>query len=1272
MNRSISSKNSFCNEYNATTFQGVEKRCHSTTKLEEANENSEIQGKLVCSGETRITINKPSVFGEAEKCNQTLDLDPVRDLWWDSSTDISCKSSAPPSKPSGSKESSSQLLSSQSSKTTNISHPDTTVLSNNGATLQDDRTKQNPNISDSLELAQDISNVANKNYHSSLLTKKKVVPQKYLTLSFVDVQKTKCFNGEINAADLHENPTLLPEKKRVELADEDNAIVAVISHDRFDLNNEQEQSLQNPNQSSAEQSARNILDQNVVTDVELDFHLTNSRPSVMSITRQQSWSLTSGVKSLPCSPLLSDLSSPESLLRSRSCSLFNERSETDPQIDKTSRICTPHSRVYTNSSLGNTNQNGTFSLCLNNVTNQRVLTRGHSKAKLEFTTDDKKCSSLLSTDNDVSNRRSVRSDTFFAQESTKEDGGKNFSWTEPRQSTFEKSDDMIAEFPSSGNVAYLKKCFLSNGVGSNTIIQKVGYPLSHEPLNTSFKAGFGENKNSPKKTSFAATKVASFDCNKNTVVASQTNLTHLTQQHIQSLPDSSGNSVLLHYIEKASKLSSTDTSSTIVSRNPRSRIIVKAEKLKKQDRVDSSCDLKSPDADEKRSAESSTFNNSVSAKDFIQLSVTSASAYNLSKVTTFHNRNRSVELVPQSTISKASFTSSKAYETNDNNMSSGLARSRVTSTIKSRVQQLVDCSLRTSANPIYSPCLAALQAAGFNRKRFGVFPVFSSYASKVSRSRSNSLPSSPKRSSVVNCLQKSASLSDVFYDSTENDSSLFNSKTLATTFSSDKSSNLLSNNTSVSKDQKFLAQLNEKDTYVSYPLPTPTPDYPSCLQNKVASNFALENRQYADISRSSYPTNAENNHPEVKSDGSVSTGSGMTSSGSFAENRFQKLDEDTENALRKSAQVLIDSVKDVQHSSNLSYEDHVHDDRPRAKFDVDTVASPFQQSNQEEVRGFDHELLNRSTQTPERFSSVDEKDANKKPLPPKEPPRSKSPNVQQKTSCKSDSHDKNAGSSRRAVVCSNPSTAPTFFPYFPLFAVAGSTSEARYISSSLAPTNLGQHILRGPCIPPISWYPLSCLNNSPLKPKCKTMNKNTSNLRLSNESLDANQSSTETGTSFTKLKVSERPRSSSITTIGSGAKDDRPEGAAAAPCIFVPCQANPESVIVDPYHPYFKRRLFSEINLGTKSRTGRRNMNLFLAKRPYMAKPSVKSTKQRQANVSHPAAKRVTRRPRFVRSSLSDDTVYEMVKERKGSFVTRPALKVNRFRTTFFSFKNCC
>ena len=1239
--------------------------------------------QLFTSGETRTNVRMPSTSSKVGNWSRNPNLDPGKDLWWDSTTDIS---SVPPSRPNSFLETASQDPSPPpNNENTKLFQSDTTVRSSNAVTIQDDQTtlKSGNDVNKaSTYLQNGLDSIAPPNGHDFnreaansnngdglkwITDKKHPFPSKYLTLSFVDVRKVKDKNlndkGNIVEVPSSENPSLLSEADRGELADEDNAIVAVIpSGPVYTKSNSLQPSKSFENDGVSQ--CRIATDRDFVRQTpdqklgeESEAFSTDPLLSAASVAAQYSGSLTSGVRSLPCSPFLSEWGESEPLLRSQSSGAIGILSESTPRDEKPTRVCTPHARMFSVHPFRNANAKRTFNFCLE--TNKDVKSESAGKNSSCFINAMSDNEQKLRCQNTMTSSSSGDIEPFVSGTST------NLAFAKPyktNQKTYEldRNLEQVHQFsnPTPSSIATMKlKEWLSTDLRANDFEQKT---TLHNHLNKTRMRIDNLDKTSAEK---------SLQLNKNVVYkgretfatdilrSTSQNSTH--ESNIPSILGSIDNAALLEYIEKvANPAVPPCISSPIASSNS----VLEAPKTEDPKQMNEALSAVAPVATTSNQL-SETFEQK--EEKFIQSKAAGCGSLVIANV-----EPESAKLLTSKTISSPIRIPSK---TTTSSTKACVAHGRATSSIKTLVQQLIDSSSRTTVNPIYSPCLAALQATGLNRKRFGVFPYESvlfpsSYHSKFSPTRSISLPSSPKCTFTSKSLQKSLSLSDVFYDSTAEDSLLFKSKAYATpVFSSVTSETRSTNEESSAKQPDVLTQLDRKSTYVAYPLPTLTPGQATSATISKVTCFSAEKPMLADIS-------------QLDSEDSPSFEPVVTSSNESFDDRSPKLDTDVENELRKRAKVLIDSVKVVQHGYNLSYEDeNVGNLVPiQAKQSDSGQSSTTGQQNYQcpstyaldnNCEAVDLETLHQSTQTPERFlGDSDQKDVvesevgdAKLDLPPKKPPRSKSPDPHLDDFKTIETKEKNSAPPEESLVTesSQPVTAPALFSYYPFFALGGSsTAKPHYVSPSLIPTGFDHNFLRGTYIPPISWYPLPCekIRLPILQVKNDADFENSRHLFASNASLELHDGSNEAKTSLNTLQLPEKPRSSSDPNINQTADNQKLFEAPTAPYILIPYQTHSENFVVKPCHPFpTRRRSFSGISssAAAKARVGRRNLNILLSKRPYMARPP----KQNQANVSHPPAKRVSRRPRFVRSSLSDDTVYELVKDKKGSFMTKPAVK---------------
>ena len=1161
----------------------------------------------------QLNICKPSV-SENMGINETFGQD--RDLWWDNSTDIGIKSSA-----TTSKINSSSSLHSQNSGESLQLPSDKTVLSKESPRKCEDisenmeaektqnalenslRRNQNNCDVDPRKEEVTINNVRTSG--STLKVKtviKQTAPQHCSSLAFGNGSSDKSNGCKIIDSLENHLDNCNSDVARGELRDEDDAIVAVIQHDISDLNDNDLQRSDSLNDDVHSKIFRqkevyhhHCSKNDLTSDMFSSIDALNLRETMMSILVRNSDSLTSGVKSLPCSPFASDTFHSDPLFRSCSSSAIKDRPES--AVTNETRVCTPHSKTISHW-FCRINSDKTFSLEL----------------------DREKC------DN-------------FEQQMNKEKS----------KECFQKAE------ASEKNKPFIEKRLMFD---ENLKL------YSQSNCSASSHRNFSQSRNS--KVSDPAVKNASDNAKKSLITCSGISQMFTLNNQLGKLPEnrsgfsdgatkrfSTDNSCLLKYMDKAAAFN-TQQSAASCSRNaldavanvhyfhkqtPDNRYL---EQQYKQDKIAHSV---------KQDSENNISRQLAELPSELPVQPTSDNFSSDSVVHNFNLRTRPTEL--SLSIASPKVSSAENPKANDD-ISTACVTSKIQSDIKSRVQKLLDYSSRGRAGPVYSPCLASLQATGLNKQRFNFFPyhsiIFPSNCAKILSNQTASLPPSPKRPTGLNSFQRSISLSDVFYDSTTDDSVMLNSKSKTISLSLSTISDSM---------QQMVNQQYGKGTYVSYPLPTLTPsDQSNYKEDETAGRFA----NIFDLK----PLSPKKKQVETVQDKDreifSSSDEKRTVSSSSPDQRSQKLDSATETELRKSAQVLIDSVNENQRCLRTvtpcsKFESA---EEPAVQSPLSSSVRPAQKLQQNNNDRHAKQSLDQSTQTPERFlEKVDgEKDFTSKLLfPPKKPPRSKSPSTAEKPLKNNQQQEfGNIPSVQVLPLNCGDSEEAQSICYYPFVAISGSPpAETHLISPSFLPRRINQHILRSPCVPPISFCPLPVNGMNKKETELELDVKQSTKCGKVSDFSGKKQDSFKRSTGSSNLLSGSETSSATFNTRAypTTSKEVSSWDSSVVPYILIPYSNRPNAGFLNPYSHVVRRRSFSEVSSSAidKARLNRRNMNLLMAKRPYMAKPM----KPRLANASHPAGKRVSRRPRFVKSSLSEDTVYDVVKQRNGSFMTKPA-----------------
>ena len=1278
-------------------------------------------------------------------CKNNFPLEKAKDFWWDYSTDIGCRSSVP-SKPQSDSSVNQSTQVNILPKIHNFSQDGCHMNSCETVVAQHIREVDVDNyaiIENGFEAGRNlveltyekhlpeqsigVNGVGNPMKHDRTCKPKSSVPRSTVGNldSQIEIEKVNDNRNRFNEVtlDVSNSSLCVAEPDRGEPSEEDHAIVAVVHRD---LEKDYKNDLPDCKRSDQTFSKLNCLyeegetkDQDARSDKNVEKPIHTFLNSIIPDTR-----------SLPCSPLLEQC---EPLFRSYSSSFLESPLEASPVHDKATRVCTPHSKIFFGNSFPDSNYLQTISL----PAGASRLDDDHRKPNVLNIVDDNLALKNNEVDPTLSTARFSQAKTrmFLTLTKTNLPTPKRIIKTSKNESCFKQElrltkDDLkqLVENDVPTTSTSLKNIFFTSA--SDTTQTRECLVVSSKP---SCSSQITSQVCVPNRCSNNKSDAPIYDLHNfipGTAARSPT-------RSIKKLP------LLERYVEKAAKSLQTESNARcavsqthyskstsvkpkwMTSTKDRNKVNDEAFSQNQID-IDVSNDLLPMDL-------SLTENTAIYQK----VSVANRTASNVVTSRVVHGNHShgsmliAVSSAPTPTTSPAMNSKLSDYP------HSKVTRGKVQSNIQAKVQDLIKHSTQYNVNAVYSPCLAALQAGGLNKKPLRMFPLHSiTYPSakcfQTSLNRSISAPSSPKRSSVEESFYRSVSLSDVFYDTTVNDSLLYNSlRASGMTATHENTSNSHRGKRS-NVNQKRTAAERNKSTYISFPMSSLTPPRMSNFK-QIDTKEASKNLENKRFQNSVYGFGSSSaNDEQISKTSSPSLNITKLSSG---DNHSQILDQATEHELRKSAQSLIDSIKE---NIRLEAVSEANENKTTGLGTVSTssiaknnksITSDFQQSKAAENIPLPQN--DRATQTSGKFSekrhvikeeikgipavntntenilAVNENTENALALnantedilavncinedmikngdreaagPPTKPPRSKSSNVMQ------DFHENaqvvgNSSKNKEKYTLVNYDTSiPAVFPFYSLFAVGRSSPhnvESQFVSPPFTASNFCNPFLRAPHVSSSStWFrlPQVCNGHNKLSKDVASTDERTYDvLALKDE---PELSISDSDHSLLVQKDKKNTQTSQVSPSQTDVKEEQSSfKSGAASYIFIPCDPYFKESFSSRQHRVTRRRSFSGIGSSgvACARMYQRRLNQARTKHPYLSR----SSKQRflqKANLSNPVPKRPLRRPRFVRSSLSEDGALEVMKQ-NGSFLTKPSnAKVSRsiFCSYMSNFSQIC
>ncbi|XP_076814567.1 uncharacterized protein LOC143460816 isoform X2 [Clavelina lepadiformis] len=657
-----------------------------------------------------------------------------------------------------------------------------------------------------------------------------------------------------------------------------------------------------------------------------------------------------------------------------------------------------------------------------------------------------------------------------------------------------------------------------------------------------------------------------------------------------------------------------------------------------------------------------------------------------------------------------------------------LSRGKVQSSIKTIVHNLVSQTTSARACAISSPGLAALrtrnsyksQTVSTENQRLFLQSISGSIRKsdlpKVS-SKAKTAPPSPLRNESLANSQRSASLSDLFYDTTTEASVVWN--TFVSWLEADDSTNkdLVSKTHQIegTENQTKTGQVLQatpltaltpldhvEKTYVAFSPPTMTP--PNAKQCSAREDFTRvatkeSNTKTATIKKSSVlecshtkmapkppKTDIQNdtNLPQTFSDVPIDSEVSCKEMNSFG----QTLDQKTEEEIRKSVLLLVESV--LQNSQA-----QINQSSSSAK-GTDERAYEIANSDNKQLRPSSFDIATQTTTDALIGNTLSQAGSEqvtaKLSVPPKKPPRSNSPSARAAASAEALKSKEYPPRKKEATsntgTCTNVAekqlssqttevTASPVIPYYPLFTALPGFSPHRhphYLSPTLMPVSFPQPFFtatNSAFVWPTNTQPVA--ESSDDSSKLLSTSK-VSSSRISDSGCDQTH-----------------PLSSQVQEVRAAAfLTSQPHLAVAVEDHIkiqrslngLPATVNHSSAQAVPslmYHPQYphkprpkwipekrpigvrRRRSFSGIGSPSVKHHRIRSsdvarVRLYRRLANQVKRPSaLKIRSQQEFNMSHPVGKEIVRRQRFVRSSLSEDTVFEAVKANPPVFITKPA-----------------
>ena len=631
-------------------------------------------------------------------------------------------------------------------------------------------------------------------------------------------------------------------------------------------------------------------------------------------------------------------------------------------------------------------------------------------------------------------------------------------------------------------------------------------------------------------------------------------------------------------------------------------------------------------------------------------------------------------------------------------------RGTVHSTIQSIVHHLMKQPHLHQNKPLCSPSLAALRKKPSRVdqvRETGFFLRSDISITATERKKVNSLPSTSVNRSSMLSERRSASLSDVFYDTTTDD--VQSSVTAGLQIDSDASAQLnndrlpkqpLSPDNLLLSSQHFNLK-HQTPTYIGYSPPIMTPTGTFDLDNSHCVPKSSERRTFS----LQCQTSEENKAGDMPDTPSIPNGlSDLVPSG---EQRSMAIDNEIKKEICEKLQEIVESVDRLlcpQNLNLLNERDSSVMTPSEQPGEVGTSYLPVDCRNvvsaTEDSALVPLPSLDSSTQTVANVlncdSSLSDPKVRKQLAAPTKPPRNNCPSVRYRatdgtlpgsTEPVEVKNAEKAEKAEKAILphADGPVASPTILPYFPLFTTfprpSPHTASAHILSPTLVPVQIGGGSPSVSAIAAFVWPGMPGQLGPAFVDASDLSQSQTSDDVAEPQALPGNEG--KTGVQTEVAACDPAPTlASELAKKTIAEKQDSASRLVVSQVLLMP--ANP----VAPSHtllsassartnqapsnektkkPVLKRRRsFPGIALSSstvaKARLHRRYAG-FLARNYPAANPARRPPASQTINFSYPAPRlQPERRARFVRSSLSSDVVYQTVgqKNRPPVFMTKP------------------
>ncbi|XP_078484650.1 uncharacterized protein LOC100182097 isoform X2 [Ciona intestinalis] len=543
-------------------------------------------------------------------------------------------------------------------------------------------------------------------------------------------------------------------------------------------------------------------------------------------------------------------------------------------------------------------------------------------------------------------------------------------------------------------------------------------------------------------------------------------------------------------------------------------------------------------------------------------------------------------------------------------VSSTLTRGRVKSSIKNIVNNLVNQSVYHKPETICSPSLNALTCGSKPKAVEATEDEIAFPTTPKVRQRPSTVPTTPTQQ-AVHCRQLSASLSDVFYDTTIEESFL----TSVCSFFPEPVKKPLQS----SGEQSNRSKVQPTSTYIAFSQPTFTPPRTNLEMQKIPFRQNRTNHCVVESSLKQQP-------------------------------RGQTLSKDLEDEVRHSAQLLLSSVS--TNKSHCILSNTLEEVKQSPKVNLLNVNKDKVNSEQAFADSSRRKSLDIATQTSEEDSNTiktsQQQTSSKMKLnvPPKKPPRSASPNSIPSAMKESRSKPETppVGINARNL------TQSENFPYYHLFPAFTGISPLRqppFLSPTFIPVNIDHQFIRSPT------FPAFVVAGETQRSSISASSGNDSvSYQMPTIQQAYYHSSKGPSTSYAALGVHPvypQPSRKKLVKTSRASLYKSNRGSKNTPVYpHVPHPRGPPSRKVNPIR---RRRSYPGLLSSAavaKARLARRVANSNM-RQQYISN---------NLNFSHPSG-RIQRRPRFVRSSLTEDVILETLTKGALSptFLTKPSTK---------------